>query len=206
MAISVRESLMDTVGSPRFLAYLSDVSLEPEQIKTVMINEAVPLDPVEDFYGSAPAPAYLETVFPLFREAGCEISRIEELLHMGIYLTNAVKFPKRDTTVPKELLEESLPVLEMELGLFPNLRTVMLMGDVAKKAFNAIAKRKTGKAAVPSGSTYKLRSQEFWYCGIRVFPSYIMTGKNILIEKSKFQMAADDIRRMLQMNEGKGIA
>ena len=176
MAISVRESLMDTVGSPRFLAYLSDVSLEPEQIKTVMINEAVPLDPVE------------------------------ELLHMGIYLTNAVKFPKRDTTVPKELLEESLPVLEMELGLFPNLRTVMLMGDVAKKAFNAIAKRKTGKAAVPSGSTYKLRSQEFWYCGIRVFPSYIMTGKNILIEKSKFQMAADDIRRMLQMNEGKGIA
>ena len=113
MAISVRESLMDTVGSPRFLAYLSDVSLEPEQIKTVMINEAVPLDPVEDFYGSALAPAYLETVFPLFREAGCEISRIEELLHMGIYLTNAVKFPKRDTTVPKELLEESLPVLEM---------------------------------------------------------------------------------------------
>ena len=107
---------MDTVGSPRFLAYLSDVSLEPEQIKTVMINEAVPLDPVEDFYGSALAPAYLETVFPLFREAGCEISRIEELLHMGIYLTNAVKFPKRDTTVPKELLEESLPVLEMELG------------------------------------------------------------------------------------------
>ena len=64
MAISVRESLMDTVGSPRFLAYLSDVSLEPEQIKTVMINEAVPLDPVEDFYGSALAPAYLETVFP----------------------------------------------------------------------------------------------------------------------------------------------
>ena len=75
---------MDTVGSPRFLAYLSDVSLEPEQIKTVMINEAVPLDPVEDFYGSALAPAYLETVFQLFREAGCEISRIEDLLHMGI--------------------------------------------------------------------------------------------------------------------------
>ena len=49
MAISVRESLMDTVGSPRFLAYLSDVSLEPEQIKTVMINESVRLDPVEDF-------------------------------------------------------------------------------------------------------------------------------------------------------------
>ena len=48
--------------------------------------------------------------------------------------------------------------------------------------------------------------REFWCCGMRVFPSYIMTGKNILIEKSKFQMAADDIRRMLQMNEGKGIA
>lgn len=34
--------------------------------------------------------------------------------------------------------------------------------------------------------------------GFRVFPSYIMTGRNILIEKSKMTMAAEDIRAMLE--------
>lgn len=201
MKLSVREALRgaaERAGCPELLPYLPEVLLDPETVTVVLLNEIVPADPAEDFYGSAPEPAYLETVFPLFREAGSGAASVEELLERGIYLTNAVKQPKQETAVPPELLEKSLPVLEAELGLFPNLRTVLLMGDVAKKAFNRIAKKRTGKAAVPSGSTYKLRSQEFWCGGIRVFPSYIMTGKNILIEKSKFQMAAEDIRRMLE--------
>lgn len=63
----------------------------------------------------------------------------------GIYITNAVKRPKRESAVPQEMIEESLPVLERELSLFPNLRAVMLMGDVAKKAFNMIARSKDGE-------------------------------------------------------------
>lgn len=34
--------------------------------------------------------------------------------------------------------------------------------------------------------------------GCRIFPSYIMAGRNILIEKSKMAMAAEDIRAMLE--------
>ncbi len=75
----------------------------------------------------------------------------------------------------------------------------MLMGDVAKKAFNMITKKKTKKNAVPAVSTYKLRNSEIYYEGIRVMPSYIMTGKNILIEKSKVTMAAEDVARMLAL-------
>lgn len=65
----------------------------------------------------------------------------------------------------------------------------MLMGDVARKAFNLIWKRKPGgmPAAV---STYKLRKTPLYAENIRIFPSYIMTGRNILIEKSKADMAA----------------
>lgn len=202
MTLSLREALRgaaEQAGAPEIPPYLPELVLDPETVRVVMLNEIVPADPAEDFYGSAPEPAYLESVFPLFREAGSGASSVEELLELGIYLTNAVKLPKGETTVPPELLEASLPVLEAELGLFPQLKAVMLMGDVAKKAFNRIAKRKTGKAAVPAGSTYKLRSQEFWCGGVRVFPSYIMTGKNIQIEKSKFQMASEDIRRMLEL-------
>ena len=72
----------------------------------------------------------------------------------------------------------------------------MLMGDVAKKAFNMLTKKATRKNVVPAVATYKLRNSEIYYGNIRVLPSYIMTGKNILIEKSKFAMASEDIATM----------
>ena len=102
-------------------------------------------------------------------------------------------------TVAKESIEKSLPYLERELALFPNVKVIMLMGDVAKKAFNMISKKETRKNAVPSISTYKLRSSEIFYKGIRIIPSYIMTGQNLLIEKSKFEMAAEDIASMYNL-------
>lgn len=71
------------------------------------------------------------------------------------------------------------------------------MGDLTKKSFNIIAKKKTGKNTVPSRSTYKLRNCKLYCDNIRIFPSYIMTGGNILIEKSKVEMAAEDIQKML---------
>lgn len=55
-------------------------------------------------------------------------------------LTNAVKTPKSDYTIEKSSIENSLPYLETELALFPNVKVIMLMGDIAKKAFNMIAK------------------------------------------------------------------
>ena len=55
------------------------------------------------------------------------------------------------------------------------------------------------KNIVPAISTYKLRGTELYYDNIRILPSYIMTGKNILIEKSKFAMAAEDIALMLKL-------
>lgn len=120
----------------------------------MMINEVVPEQPEDDFYGNGPAPLYLSTTLSLFRRAGFPALSIREVTDAGIYITNAVKRPKRKSAVPQEMMEESLPVLERELSLFPNLRAVMLMGDVAKKAFNMIARRKTGKSAVPAGSTH----------------------------------------------------
>lgn len=68
------------------------------------------------------------------------------------------------------------------------------MGDVAIKALNYIAKRQTGEKVIPSGSTYKIRKNEYFYRGMRVFPSYLQTGKSFLIEKSKQKMIAEDIK------------
>ena len=91
----------------------------------------------------------MSTTIPLFRKAGIEVNSIQDILNRGIYITNAVKTPKSEYSVSKESIEESLLYLEKELELFPNLQVVMLMGDVAKKAFNIISKKESGKNAVP---------------------------------------------------------
>lgn len=178
--------------------YLNDIEVDPLTIKAIMINEVVPADPAQDFYGSANAD-YLKTTIPLLQGAGAAVASIQDVLQMGIYITNAVKTPKTEYTIDKSSIEKSLPYLEAEMALFPNVKVIMLMGDVAKKAFNMITKKATKKNAVPAVSTYKLRNSEIFYQGIRVMPSYIMTGGNILIEKSKITMATEDIAIMLEI-------
>ena len=178
--------------------YLNNIEVDPLMIKAIMINEVVPADPLQDFYG-APNADYLKTAIPLLRGAGAEIASMQDILKRGIYITNAVKTPKTGYTIDKNSIENSLPYLEAELSLFTNIKVIMLMGDVAKKAFNMITKKTIRKNVIPAVSTYKLRTTEIYYKGIRVMPSYIMTGGNILIEKSKVAMATEDIATMLEI-------
>lgn len=196
MLVNLKEALKEFIDDEM---QLHNLTIETDEIKAVMINEVVPSNPADDFYGKSAAPSYLSTTIPLFQKAGVPVNTIDQILSSGVYLTNAVKKPKTEYTVPRSMIEESLPVLEKEISLFPNLEVIMLMGDVAKKAFNTIAKRKTKKNVIPAISTYKIRDEEFYYGSIRVFPSYIMTGKNILIEKSKFAMASEDIKKMIDI-------
>ena len=178
--------------------YLNDIEIDPLTINAIMINEVVPSDPLEDFFGN-PDADYLKTTIPLFQGAGADVASIQDILQMGIYITNAVKTPKTEYAIEKSSIENSLPYLEAEISLFPNIKVIMLMGDVAKKAFNMITKKAIKKNVVPAVSTYKLRNSEIYYNGIRVMPSYIMTGGNILIEKSKVTMATEDIATMLEI-------
>ncbi len=177
---------------------LPDVQIDVEEIKCIMINEVPPLNPEDGFYSLSSESNYMRTTLALFHDAGVQVKNMTEILGLGIYITTAVKAPKHQYAVPGELITSHLPLLEKEIGLFPNLKVIMLMGDVAKKAFNQIAKKKLGKNVIPSASTYKIRSETFCYGQIRVFPSYIMTGGNILIEKGKCTMTSEDIRRMME--------
>lgn len=188
------ESLSGKIDRMQF----SNVDIQPEKIRAVMINEVVPGDSEQDFYGGGRT-AYLETTIPLFQKAGACADTINDIIDLGVYITNAVKVPKSEYAISRDQIENSLPFLEKELSLFPDLKVIMLMGDVAKKAFNLISKKNSGKNTIPAISTYKMRNSEFYYKGIRIMPSYIMTGQNILIEKSKFQMASEDIANMLEI-------
>lgn len=165
-----------------------DISVARESIKVIMINEVPVLDT-----------DYAKTILPLFKNAGVAVSNSSDLVDMGIYITSAIKIPKTGYAVDTSVIIAHLPILEYELDMFDHVKVIMLMGDVAKKAFNMIAKKRTRKNVIPSGSTCRIRTNEFCYGDIRVFPSYIMTGGNILIEKSKCTMITDDITRMMKL-------
>lgn len=145
------ESLSGKIDRMQF----SNVDIQPEKIRAVMINEVVPGDSEQDFYGGGRT-AYLETTIPLFQKAGACADTINDIIDLGVYITNAVKVPKSEYAVSRDQIEKSLPFLEKELSLFPDLKVIMLMGDVAKKAFNLISKKTSGKNTIPAISTYKM--------------------------------------------------
>lgn len=54
-----------------------------------------------------------------------------------------------------------------------NKKAVLLMGDVAIKALNAIARRAGQPRVIPAGSTYKIRGPAYHWDQVRAFPFYL---------------------------------
>ena len=177
---------------------LNDVALDPAAIRAVMISEVVPADPAQDFY-AGPDADYAATALALFRQAGVEADSLADLVNRGVYITNAVKTPKTAYAIDPAAFEESLPVLAAELALFPNVQVIILCGDVAKKMYNRIARKTLKRNVIPSGATYKIRAAAYYHGDVRVIPSYIITGGNLLIERSKVAMIAQDIATMCEL-------
>ena len=195
--MNIKQALQQQLGEAPHIQ-LNDIEVDPAGIRAILINEVVPADPAQDFYGES-GEAYLSTALPLFRQAGIPVQSVQDLLDMGIYLTNAVKTPKTAYAVEPERIAESLPWLEAELALFPDVQVILLMGDVAKKMYNRIARKTAKKNVIPAGATYKLRANAYYHGGIRVIPSYIITGGNLLIEKSKVRMITEDLAVMARL-------
>jgi len=174
------------------------IDIDPEEVTIIMISEVNPPDPQDHFY-AAGTPFYLETTLQAFNDCGANVSSIEDILSLGVYITTAVKCAKTDYSISSDTIANCAGLLGKELSLFSNVRVIMLMGDVAIKAMNQIAQKRSGKRIIPKGSTYKIRKTPYYYGNIRVFPSYILTGKSFLIEKSKRRMIAEDIAEALSL-------
>lgn len=179
---------------------LPDLELEPEKISIFLISEAAPAS-AQDTYYAAGLSLFQRTTVLAFKDAGCPVASIQDLLERGVYLTTAIKCGKTGYTIPTGAVKECSYILEQELALFPNAKVLLLMGDVAIKALNFIARRHGVSALIPPISTYKLRGQEFTFEGKRVFPSYLQAGPSFFIEKSKRQMIAEDLAAALNFIE-----
>lgn len=174
------------------------ISLNPERVSIVMVSEAAP-ENAGDYYYSKGNPMFQQTTVQAFSEAGCDVSSVKDIVARGVYLTTAVKCGKTDYGVQADTIRECSLLLEKELALFPNVKVLMLMGDVAIKALNYVARRAGQKRVIPAGSTYKIRGQKYSFNGMRVLPSYLQAGPSFFIEKSKRRMIAEDIAAGLRM-------
>jgi uracil-DNA glycosylase len=174
-----------------------NINIASDKIKTIMISEAPPQDPTDYFYAQD-NPFYMQTTAQAFRDAGLTVSSMKDVLNLGIYLTTAIKCGKTGYSISSKTVENCSSILEKEMNLFPNVKTILLMGDTAIKAMNCIARRNTGKRIIPTGSIYKIRKNAYLYKQVRVFPSYLQTGKSYLIEKSKRKMIAEDFESALE--------
>ena len=174
--------------------------VDPGRVLMIVVAEAPPAEEADGLYARG-MPFHLETTLDAFRAAGWAASSRRDLAARGVYLTTAVKCAKVGYGVGRATVEACSRLLEQEIGLFPSARVIMLMGDVAIGALNAIARRRTGRRLIPAGPTWKLRSGEYHFEGKRVFPSYLQTGRSYLIERAKREMIAADLRNALALIE-----
>jgi uracil-DNA glycosylase len=172
--------------------------VKPDEVSIIMISEAAPENP-KDYYYAKGDSLFQKTTVQAFNDAGAEVKTMRDILDLGVYLTTAVKCGKTGYGIKAGTIEECSYILEKELALFPNVEVFMLMGDVAIKAINYIAKRAGEGRVIPAGSTYKIRGQKYYFRGKRAFPSYLQAGPSFFIEKSKRRMIAEDIAAALSL-------
>lgn len=170
----------------------------PDSVSVILISEAVSATP-EDDYDGGPAALFARTTVLAFQDAGARVASLDDVVGLGVYLTSAVKCPKLGYGLKPATIDACSRLLEQELAPFKRAKAILLMGDVAIRALNSIARRAGEPRVIPAISTYKLRDQAFFFRGMRVFPSYLQAGPSFFIEKSKRRMIAEDIAAALRL-------
>ncbi|UCF62214.1 MAG: uracil-DNA glycosylase [Anaerolineaceae bacterium] len=175
-----------------------NIDVDPLEISIFLISEAAPPD-ANDYYYAAGDPLFQQTTVQAFNDAGAGVASIKEVVDLGVYLTTAVKCGKTGYGIKAATIKECSRILQQELNLFPNVKVLLLMGDVAIRSINYIAKSVGEDRVIPAGSTYKIRGLDYYFRNMRAFPSYLQAGPSFFIEKSKRRMIAEDISEALNL-------
>lgn len=200
MRISERVGCVDWLceGVEQGAYHVPAAEVDPERVRVVLIAETAAPQAADNCY-QGPTALYEATTLAALASAGLRAAALAELLEHGIYCTTAVKCGKVGYGVPTAAINACSRLLEQELAPFEGVRAYLLMGDVAIKAANAIARRAGQPRPIPAGATYRIRGGEYWFVGARAFPSYLQAGPSYGIEKSKVAMIAEDIAAALRV-------
>jgi uracil-DNA glycosylase len=173
-----------------------DIEIDPAKVSILLISEAAPANP-EDYYYAGANALFAQTTLLAFQDAGAKVESVQDILDLGVYLTTAVKCGKTGYGIKIDTIQNCSRLLEKEIALFPNVKVYLLMGDVAIKAVNYIARRNCEPRVIPAGAIYKIRGGEFTFGRARALPSYVQAGPAFFVEKVKRRMIAEDIRQAL---------
>ncbi len=168
-----------------------------DQIRVMMISAAPPEDVSKTTDYDDPI-VRAETI-AAFRSAGFDVYTIEDIRRLGVYVTTAVKCPKAGYGLRPDTISNCSHYLEAELNMFPNVRSILLMGNTAIKAINAIALRRNGQPAIPTGSAYTVKGHEYRLGDISLFPSYPTSGNELSVELDRLDVVAVDIRNAIEV-------
>ena len=177
-----------------------DLPARRDNVRVVMISAAPPADTADP--ASYDDPIVRADTIDAFRMAGYEVYSIEDIRRLGVYVTTAVKCPKSGYGLRPETIAHCSRLLENELEMFPNVKSILLMGNSAIKAINEIAKRRFGEPAIPTGSAYEVKGHEYRLGEISLFPSYPASGTNLSVEGDRGDVIAVDIRNAISVATG----
>ncbi len=171
-----------------------------DHIRVIMVSAAPPASAADG--EGHPHPFTQPETIEAFRSAGFDVATAEDIRNLGVYVTTAVKCPKVGFGLKQETVENCSRYLEVEIGMFPNVKSILLMGNTAIRAINAIAVRRFGDPAIPSGSAYKVKGHEYQFGDISLFPSYPESGRNLSVEGNRQDVIAVDIRNAIEVAGG----
>jgi uracil-DNA glycosylase len=180
---------------------VAQIQIDPQKITAFLISEAAPADITDAYYNGKDA-LFAKTTIQAFQDAGANVNSMQDILNLGVYCTTAVKCGKTGYGIQSDTIKTCSFLLEKEISLFPNVKVFLLMGDVAIKAVNEIARRNNQARVIPAGSTYKIRGQDYYFQGKPALPSYTQAGPSFFIEKIKRKMIAEDIGKALELVAG----
>lgn len=169
-------------------------------IRVVMISAAPP-------YRGGPRPlhysdpAVRNEILAAFRHAGYDVDTIDDIHALGVYCTTAVKCPKLGYGLRTDTISNCSRLLEAEIDMFPNLKSILLMGNTAIKSINAISSRRFGSPAIPTGSAYVVKGHEYQFGDVTLFPSYPTSGREFSVEDHR-EVIAIDIRNAIEVAGG----
>lgn len=191
------ESIPCSAGSCRDVSQLDRLPVrlpaDPDTVRVAIVLDPVRLGEVETGQAGPLSPAVVRA----FCAAGYDVATGTDIDDLGVYVTYAVKCPKVGYGLRNDTVEACSHLLEAELDHLPNLHSIVLAGETAIRTINAIARRRYGQPAVPSGSSYKIMGHEYQLGDVRLIPSYPQRGGHA-VETDGPAMIAVDLRNALE--------
>lgn len=190
---------MIALAEHAYVAAGRNFQFQPETIRVLMVTDAYPEDDRSHYVHSDPCTVAWQNTQRIFAEAGVGVSSFQGLLDRGVLMEPCLEFVKPARISPWHIRSGAVRIAEW-IGGLPNLRAVALMGDVAIRCFNEMARPRlaSGRRLIPADYTYRVRGDQYLLGPLQIFPTYLHTCESFNGERAKQRALAADMERLVR--------